>query len=838
MSRHRLIAMSLRSALTGCAGPLAGIRARPRSGAPALAALLIAAALIPASAEAIVYVTPTDESLVDRSPVIVFGEVLAAEPAPVEGLLSTDFLFQVEDVLKGFVPGSIIVVRQPGGRGPDGLVGSIIGLPALAEGDRVLLFLDPANAVYRTVELSLGMFFEAPAPGGTVLLREASLDEDVSPPGSPAARRQANGPRDAERFRRWIADRAGGVEREADYFAPERGENPAALAQAYELTVTPRQCDRVGVPVRWREFDRGQGVGFLLQAGGQPGVPGGGVSQVLAGMRAWNGDPRSRSRLTSRGARNEEFKLEADKRNSITFEDPHDEIAGSFDPSEGGILAINWVFFFCGQANEPHRIPGGGAKQALAIVESNITTQDGFEDWLATKANPRRDFEEIIAHELGHALGIGHACNPIDGPACDGRTNGALMRATVHGDGRGARLNPDDRNAVRALYPEIGPVGPVVPAAATHLTVTAISQTELELRWRDRSDDETAFDIYERMVDSDFERIATLERNSTSVVIQNIAPETYRAYQVVARSNRGSSDPTPEAGATTFAEVAACVEDDDTLCLSDGRFRVEVRWETSQDGDQGDAEALTNDTGDFWFFSPDNIELVVKVLDGCSFNERYWVYAGGLTDVKVIMTVVDSETGVAATYYNSPGTPFRPVQDNESFAVCSQGGNLYGQSRYLLTDGEMATARGGANRTSRFAASLAEAPRAGRVALPQGNGACEADARTLCLEDGRFAVRARWETADGAGDATAWPLTADTGLYWFFGSNNVEMVIKVLDGCGINGHRWVFAGGLTDVAVTMTVTDTETGEVQPYENLAGTPFQPIQDIKAFSCSAP
>jgi len=822
--------MSLRSGLTRCAGL--------PSVAPALAALLIVAALIPAPAEAIVYVTPTDESLVDRSPVIVFGEVLAAEPAPVDGLLSTDFLFQVEDVLKGFVPGSIIVVRQPGGRGPDGLVGSIMGLPALAEGDRVLLFLDPANAVYRTVELSLGMFFEVPLPGGTVLLREASLVEDMSLPGSPAAQRQSNQPREAEPFRRWIADRASGLERAADYFAPELGENPAAIAEAFRLTVSPGECDRVGVPVRWREFDRNRGVGLVVQAGGQPGVPGGGMAHVLGAMRAWNDDPRSRTRLLSLGRSNEEFSLTFDEQNSISFEDPHDEIPGSYVPQLGGVLAINWVFFYCGQATEPHRIPGGGSRQALPIVESNITTQDGFQEWLAASADPRRDFEEIMGHELGHALGIGHACAGTDGRACDGLAVQALMRGNAHGDGRGARLNADDRNAVRALYPEIGPVGPVVPAAATDLTVSAISQTELELRWKDRSDNETAFDIYERMVDSDFELLTTLDRNSTSLVIENIPPETYRAYQVVARNNRGSSEPTPEAGATTLAEVAACVEDDDTLCLNNGRFRVEVRWETSQDSDRGDAEALTNDTGDFWFFSPDNIELVVKVLDGCSFNERYWVYAGGLTDVKVIVTVIDSDTGVAATYYNPPGTPFRPVQDNESFAVCSQGGNLYGQSRYLLTDDEMESARGGTNRTSRFAASLGEELVRGRVALPQGNGACEADDRTLCLEDGRFAVRARWETADGAGDATAWPLTADTGLYWFFGRNNVEMVIKVLDGCEINGHRWVFAGGLTDVAVTMTVTDSETGEVRPYENPAGTPFQPIQDLKAFSCSDP
>lgn len=442
-----------------------------------------------------------------------------------------------------------------------------------------------------------------------------------------------------------------------------------------------------------------------------------------------------------------------------------------------------------------------------------------------------------MGHELGHVLGLSHPCGDEASGACDSVTIEALMRAYAHGDGRGAALNSDDRAAVRALYPLIGPVGPTGPTAASDLTVTAISQNELELRWRDRSDDETSFDIYERMVDSDFERIATLERNSTSVIIQNIPPATYRAYQVVARNNRGSADPTPEAGATTFAEVAECVEDGDTLCLNEGRFRVEVRWEAADRSDRGEAEPLTNDTGDFWFFSPDNVELMVKVLDGCAFNERYWVYAGGLTDVKVIMTVIDSDTGVAATYYNPPGTPFVPVGDTKSFAVCSQGGNLYGQSRYLLTDGEMESVRGGTDLASRSAERSAWTFRPGLAALPQEGGACEADDRTLCLEGGRFAVRARWETADGSGDAKALSRTTDTGLYWFFGSNNLEMMIKVLDGCAINGHRWVFAGGLTDVAVTMTVTDTETDEVRTWVNPAGALFEPIQDVKAFSCSA-
>jgi hypothetical protein len=107
----------------------------------------------------------------------------------------------------------------------------------------------------------------------------------------------------------------------------------------------------------------------------------------------------------------------------------------------------------------------------------------------------------------------------------------------------------------------------------------------------------------------------------------------------------------------------------------------------------------------------------------------------------------------------------------------------------------------------------------------------------LCLGNSRFWVTADWATTTSSGHGTAVPLTPDTGYFWFFGSSNVEMVVKALDGCGITGHKWVFAGGLTNVHVTMTVTDLQTGAskaVKTYINPQGTAFQPIQDTGAFA----
>lgn len=60
------------------------------------------------------------------------------------------------------------------------------------------------------------------------------------------------------------------------------------------------------------------------------------------------------------------------------------------------------------------------------------------------------------------------------------------------------------------------------------------------------------------------------------------------------------------------------------------------------------------------------------------------------------------------------------------------------------------------------------------------------------------------------------------------------MVIKVLNACSFSAHQWVFAGGLTNVEVTTTVTDTQTGAQRFDVNPLNQPFQPLQDTAAFS----
>src|ERR1700688_2564803 len=114
-----------------------------------------------------------------------------------------------------------------------------------------------------------------------------------------------------------------------------------------------------------------------------------------------------------------------------------------------------------------------------------------------------------------------------------------------------------------------------------------------------------------------------------------------------------------------------------------------------------------------------------------------------------------------------------------------------------------------------YSANLASAP----------GSNCRASAAKLCLSGSRFEVAATWTSPTASGTAQAVALTDGTGYLWFFSADEVEVVVKMVDGCALNQHHWVFAAGLTNVHVVLTVTDTTTGTAKSYANKQGTLFQ-------------
>jgi hypothetical protein len=272
---------------------------------------------------------------------------------------------------------------------------------------------------------------------------------------------------------------------------------------------------------------------------------------------------------------------------------------------------------------------------------------------------------------------------------------------------------------------------------------------------------------------------------------------------------------------------SVCTQDNNTLCLNGNRFKVRADWETADGSDRGSARAveLTDDTGYFYFFNPENVEVVVKALDACTFANSFWVFAGGLTDLEVTLVVEDTASGEAISYFNPVGA-YQPIRDTSAFSTCAEG-------TAVRRNPDEITRMSTALRAELEALAAADLDELGRTREQAGAGTCFSTSTRLCLNNGRFAVEVEFDTGTDSGPAFRTTLTNETGYFTFFDPSNVEVVIKLLNACSFNNRFWVFGAGLTDVGVNVTVTDTLSGGQKVYRNPRGSAFQPINDTNAF-----
>jgi len=124
--------------------------------------------------------------------------------------------------------------------------------------------------------------------------------------------------------------------------------------------------------------------------------------------------------------------------------------------------------------------------------------------------------------------------------------------------------------------------------------------------------------------------------------------------------------------------------------------------------------------------------------------------------------------------------------------------------------------------------------------------ACKPSDTVLCLDDQpgdrRFTATLNFSTSQGgglSGKGQALPLGLEGvrrgGLFWFFGQDNPEILVKVLNGCVANGKFWVFYSAGTNIGFTLNVRDQVTGVLKSYTNADLHPASPVQDTAAFSC---
>lgn len=123
-------------------------------------------------------------------------------------------------------------------------------------------------------------------------------------------------------------------------------------------------------------------------------------------------------------------------------------------------------------------------------------------------------------------------------------------------------------------------------------------------------------------------------------------------------------------GVPPFSQSSGCVPGATTLCLQGNRFRVNANKLRPGQFKAGQVSSVTFESGLFYFVSSSNVELLVKVLNGCSLNGKYHVFVSPLTDIRYTVTVTDTQAGRVRTYFNPLGNPAAPIEDTSAFATC------------------------------------------------------------------------------------------------------------------------------------------------------------------------
>ena len=357
--------------------------------------------------------------------------------------------------------------------------------------------------------------------------------------------------------------------------------------------------------------------------------------------------------------------------------------------------------------------------------------------------------------------------------------------------------------------------GGLTPTSPSGLTAMAQNDTQVNLVWTDEATTETGFTVEQKMVGlwdangfnygpGPWSESLTVGPDVTEVVISGLTAEGTYEFRVRADGSAGNSDPTTPAVVTTREQgtLTACVDSGTTLCLLENRFRVEVGWRVITSGNLGQGQVIpnSNKTGFFWFFNQENVELVVKMLDGTSVNGKHWVFYGALSTVDYWIRVTDTTTANTKTYFNPDGE------------LCGLGDTGAFDTEQLLHDLPFLEA--------------VEIP----LNSPQsssndfGSGVCTPNDTTLCLQNNRFSVTVLFQV--GTGPITsghAIPITGNekSGYFWFFNNENIELVVKMLDGSTVNGYWWIFYGALSDVEYQVRVTDLQTGLARIYSNEQG-----------------
>ena len=389
------------------------------------------------------------------------------------------------------------------------------------------------------------------------------------------------------------------------------------------------------------------------------------------------------------------------------------------------------------------------------------------------------------------------------------------------------------------------------PRAPTGLQVIATGSDSVKLTWTDESNNENGFDVESRLQGARWQLALKLPADTESADVTGLRSGGRYDFRVRSynRGGRGSSNVVTLVLPTV--EYTDCEPTAAQITFEHG-FTVSMCIEYENEDGQTVKEDATNygldsrESGLLYFFDRDNAEVLIKVLDACKENDHRWVFVAPVTTLAFNLRVDEVGSGLFWKHRNPRGGQTATTESNIRAFPCEPPGSS------TATQGEVGGILGVDLVDAGFpssAALVASKPDAlpvkppVAVAQPIGGGG-EADCEpepvvtlrggytvNMCVEHVRDGEAVVEQVKDYGLDSE------QSAILYFFNRDNAEVLIKVLDGCAINDHRWVFVAPVTTLAYNLTVESPDGEESWTLKNSLNQTAAAASNLEAFACSS-
>ncbi len=763
----------------------------------------VALAVLTPPAASLTYAPATDAELVDGPATIVLGQVISVRETPSHRYLTVG----VDAVLKGSA-GATVTIRQVGGT-----EWVVPGAPQAVLGDRGVWFLD----AHGRADAALGWMQRVGA-------RYVSIDGEA---------------RAAERFRAWVVDRAVGRRRPADY----RPVGPAAVAQPYKLYTGI--CGH-GQIMRWRTFPMWSASNMDL-SGTRGSVS---WSDLVASAKRWEAVSAASLPLSLTSTEVTPVVTVTLGRPGHGFGYTDPPTATFSAPRAGGRRAVGVAVL---GTSRDYSLQGRNIEYYFGAVErvdvSDSGDYDLFDEIEVTFSAP---VDKGSLSRLRWSRGSGYVAPPavtVSDPPAGGTA--AHLEAWIN-NGEVVDIVPIDLGAGYTSAPTVSIAAP--PKGGTQAEVLRVDTTV-----------RTA--VGNARLEPDFDRLPTPTHISdTGYGVLPLERSNYTAGRTWIFCGGSSCDAGNLGPATEPSRVYVTIARDflDYYSPDDWRWVMTHELGHALGLDHSSAPTAimwpTLRPGRGYHLAWDDIAGIRKLYGAGSrdpdpepppppptlsaanarapessgevvFDVRLSAATGSV--VRVDYATRDGAAKAGADYTATEGTlrfPAGSTSRRIRVPVSDDGRYEAAPETFTLTLRRPvnATLAGGGSSLTVTGTILDDDD-------PQPEGPCVADARTRCLRDSRYAVTVDWRKAgseSGAGRASP-EGTDDSALFTFFSRDNWEVLIKVLNGCSVNGHMWVYGASTTDLGYVIRVTDTATGAVKGYHNEPGLRAPAITDVTAF-----